>query len=70
MIVDGASIVIERFREANPAFAGEIALSYFEDYAPEETFDVIVMGFVLEHVDDPALVLRRYRALLRRQALR
>jgi SAM-dependent methyltransferase len=65
VIVDGASVVIDRFREANPGFRGEIALSYFEDYAPEETFDVIVMGFVLEHVDDPALVLRRYRALLR-----
>jgi SAM-dependent methyltransferase len=65
VIVDGASVVIERFREANPAFPGEIALSYFEDYAPAEPFDVIVMGFVLEHVDDPARVLARYRPFLR-----
>lgn len=63
-IVDGSSVVIDRFRASHPDFQGQVHLSYFEDYTPEQPFDVIVMGFVLEHVDDPDLILRRYRSFL------
>lgn len=64
VVVDGASVVIEQFRQNTPNFRGEIIESYFEDYMPDAPFDVIVMGFVLEHVDDPDLILERYRAFL------
>jgi trans-aconitate methyltransferase len=33
---------------------------YFENFDPKCDYDLIVMGFVLEHVDDPALILKRY----------
>lgn len=39
--------------------------AYFEEYSPDEKFDVIIMGFVLEHVDNPDLILERYRHFLK-----
>lgn len=63
-VVDGSSVVIEQFRSGSPNFRGEIVDSYFEDYAPNRRFDIIVMGFVLEHVDDPDSILKRYRDFL------
>jgi SAM-dependent methyltransferase len=65
VIVDGASVVIDQFRQNTPGFAGEIVEAYFEDYVPAEQFDIIVMGFILEHVDDPDLILNRYRGFLK-----
>ena len=64
VVIDGASVVIDQFRRSTPDFRGEIVESYFEDYTPGVPFDVIVMGFVLEHVDEPDLILERYRAFL------
>jgi len=65
VIIDGASTVIELFRQKHSGFSGEVILDYFENYSPKELFDVIVMGFVLEHVSDPKLILSRYRQFLR-----
>ena len=65
VIIDGASTVLEQFRQKHPDFTGELVLDYFETYSPPEPFDVIVMGFVLEHVDDPELLLRQYRQYLK-----
>jgi 2-polyprenyl-3-methyl-5-hydroxy-6-metoxy-1,4-benzoquinol methylase len=65
VIVDGASTVIDQFKQKNLNFTGELVLDYFETYTPAEPFDVIVMGFVLEHVDDPDLILKRYRQFLK-----
>src|SRR5208282_1346221 len=42
----------------------EIIETYFESFEGEERFDVIVMGFILEHVDKPAEILARYRRFL------
>ena len=64
VIVDGASGVIDSFLSRTPDFKGEIVLDYFEEYKTEHTFDVIVLGFVLEHVDDPVMILDRYRRFL------
>jgi 2-polyprenyl-3-methyl-5-hydroxy-6-metoxy-1,4-benzoquinol methylase len=65
VIIEGASTVIDLFRQRHPQFSGEIVLGYFETYAPKELFDVIVMGFVLEHVNDPDQILARYRQFLK-----
>lgn len=65
VIVDGASVVIEQFRQSTPDFKGRIVEAYFEDFTPEHQFDIIVMGFILEHVDDPDLILQRYRPFLK-----
>jgi SAM-dependent methyltransferase len=65
VIVDGASKIIDIFKMEHPDFPGTIVLDYFETFDTSERFDVIVMGFVLEHVDDPKFLLRRYRQFLK-----
>ncbi len=68
VVIDGSSVVIQQFKNSTPDFRGQIIDSYFEDYTTDERFDVIVMGFILEHVDDPRLILDRYRAFLKPHA--
>ncbi|OCW56908.1 class I SAM-dependent methyltransferase [Hoeflea olei] len=63
-VVEGSPRVIAHFKANNPWYRGRLAEGYFETYTPERRFDVIVMGFVLEHVDDPRLILSRYRDFL------
>lgn len=65
VIVDGASMVIDQFKQKHPDFTGKLVLDYFETYNPKKSFDIIVMGFVLEHVVDPELVLKRYKNFLK-----
>jgi len=65
VVVEGSSVVLDQFRKTLPDFRGELVEAYFEDYRPAEAFDVIIMGFVLEHVDDPAAILSRYRGFLK-----
>lgn len=65
VIIEGSQVVIDLFNEKSPDFSGEVVFSYFEDFDTEERFDVIVMGFVLEHVEDPGVVLDRFRKFLK-----
>jgi SAM-dependent methyltransferase len=65
VVIEGASSVISQFLDVWPEFKGEIVFGYFEEFDTSEKFDVIVMGFILEHVDNPSLVLRKYRDFLK-----
>lgn len=42
----------------------EVINVYFEEYNTKERFDAIIMGFVLEHVDDPDFILNKYSEFL------
>ena len=64
LVVDGSASVIRQFREQFPNCTTELVEAYFEDFRTDERFDVMVFGFVLEHVDDPQTILRRYREFL------
>ncbi|MGE8449151.1 MAG: class I SAM-dependent methyltransferase [Pseudomonadales bacterium] len=64
VVLDGSPAVIRNFRASHAECRAEIVETYFEGFDTEERFDVIVMGFVLEHVDDPQLILRRFRDFL------
>lgn len=65
VIVEGSSEIIDLLRR-EVALPRQVRLeqAYFEEFQTEERFDVIEMGFVLEHVHDPALVLKRFRQFL------
>lgn len=64
-VIEGsAEIIADYRREANPPAFVQLHNAYFEDIMFDRPFDVIEMGFVLEHVDDPELILRRYRQFL------
>lgn len=65
VVLDGSTVVIDQFRQKHPGFSGEVVETYFENYDTDKRFDVIVMGFVLEHVDDPDLLLQRYRRFMK-----
>lgn len=64
-VVEGSPEIIADYlaKAAPPAFV-QVHEAYFEDIEFDQPFDVIEMGFVLEHVDDPGLVLRRFRGMI------
>ncbi|WP_274309203.1 class I SAM-dependent methyltransferase [Solibacillus daqui] len=65
VVVDGSEEIISNFKKNNDVGQIEIIHSYFEDFHTDEKFDVIVMGFILEHVDNPDLILEKYRHYLK-----
>jgi SAM-dependent methyltransferase len=60
--LDGSSELLERMRSrithVHGAGSWEPVHTYFEDYRAERPFDTVIATYVLEHVDDPALILR------------
>ncbi len=66
VIVEGSDAMIKQFTQTVTLPTNvQIVRSWFEEYTPTESFDVIEMGFVLEHVDDPDLVVSRFKTFLR-----
>lgn len=63
-VLDGSTEVINNFKDNFPRCKAEIIKTYFEDFKCNEKFDIIVLGFVLEHVDEPEKILQKYRTLL------
>lgn len=63
-ILEGDSKIIENFNISHDLNSIDIINAFFEDYVPDRHFDVIVAGFILEHVDDPLLILKKYREYL------
>lgn len=61
VVLDGSRAVIENFKKRYPACSAEIVETFFEEFNTEEKFDVIVLGFILEHVDNPVQILSRFR---------
>jgi len=54
--VDGSNIFIENLKKKHIGIKTENY--FFEEYMPNRKFDNIILGHVLEHVDDPTLVLK------------
>lgn len=65
IVIDGSPAVIREFRQKHPNCSAKIVEALFEEFSSEIQFDIIVMGFVLEHVEDPALILRSYQKYLK-----
>src|SRR5215510_9433495 len=53
VVLEGSPAVIANFRETSPDCRAEIIETYFERFDGQERFDVVVMGFILEHVENP-----------------
>lgn len=64
-VLEGSRDIIDRYcSETSPPPSVIIHHTYFELAELDEPFDLIEMGFVLEHVDDPGFILRKFRTLL------
>lgn len=67
-LVDASLQLIER---AKALYPGKLIVyhSYFEEFTPPVLFDSVICTYVLEHVADPVLVLRRCRSWLKPEGL-
>lgn len=67
LIVEGSGQIIQDYcdKVALPQKV-EIVHSLFENFESNESFDIIEMGFVLEHVDDPSKILSHYKGMLKK----
>lgn len=63
-IIEGSGILAKRARERFPSL--NIINSMFEDFVPEEPYDVVLSFHVLEHVDDVPSLLKRVRNWLKK----
>lgn len=61
-LVEGSARFCEDLRRRHPQ--AEVVHALFEDYEPAGRFDTIVLGHVLEHVNDPVQILSRARGWL------
>jgi SAM-dependent methyltransferase len=64
VVLEGSPAVIRNFGARFPGCTAQVIESFFEEFDTEERFDVIVIGFILEHVDKPLGLIERYRKLL------
>ena len=64
VVIDGSASVISQFQKQYPESRAKVVESYFESFEIYSKFDIIVMGFVLEHVENPQIVLERFRKFL------
>lgn len=55
-IVDGADFFVKNLLERYPNIKGYTSL--FEEYVPKQKYDNIVLGHVLEHVEEPCRILK------------
>lgn len=55
-LVDGSNAFCNQLKEKFPS--AEVYCSFFEEFKPAKLFDNIVLGHVLEHVEDPVFVLK------------
>jgi len=60
VVLEGSPAIIRNFQNNHNDCKARIVETFFENFFTNERFDVIVMGFILEHVDDPLLILRRF----------
>lgn len=64
-ILDGDARIIKRFKEEHQKNNVNIIQTYFETFEADRKYDIIVAGYVLEHVDDPEMILRKYGGILK-----
>lgn len=63
-VVEGSEVLVRNFHSNFPASKTKTHVEMFEHFEPRKPYDVIVMGFVLEHVENPLDLLARYRGFL------
>lgn len=65
-LVEGSGVFCDDLRRRFPQ--ARVVHALFEEFRPGQSFDTIILGHVLEHVQDPVDILRRARAWLTPQS--
>lgn len=55
-VVDGADFYVDTIKMRHPGIEGHAVI--FEEYKPSRTYDNIILGHVLEHVQNPVEILK------------
>lgn len=64
-ILEGSQAIIDKFvKNETHAEKINVILTYFENFESDKKYDIIEMGFVLEHVDDPQEIINKYKNFL------
>ena len=63
-ILEGDKKIIDMFDSGHPNCTAQIINTYFETFETEKKYDVVIMGFVLEHVEDPVSIMSKYKGML------
>ncbi len=61
-LVEGSGLFCDDLRKRFPQ--ATVVHALFEEFAPREPFDTIILGHVLEHVQDPVAILKRVKQWL------
>jgi SAM-dependent methyltransferase len=64
-VIEGSLLFIDKFQRDHPNSNITFINCYFEDFPGNKKWDLIIMGYILEHVEDPNVILRKYRELLK-----
>ncbi len=67
-IIEGSDILIKQFvanKKIDQLKEVSVIHTYFEEYKPVIKYDLIEMGFVLEHVDEPFFILNTFKEHLK-----
>ena len=64
LVIEGSGAIIKKFREKKNLPDTEIIESFFENFETKEKFDYIIMGFILEHVDVPEVIVTKFKKFL------
>ena len=63
-VIEGSLKVIEQHRELLETHRIDIINSFFEEFETDKRYDLIVAGFVLEHVENPSFIISKYLKFL------
>lgn len=65
VVLDGDPQIVKKFKNEHPNLQIEIIETYFEDFNTDEKYDIVICGFILEHVDNPRIILNKYKKMLK-----
>lgn len=63
-VIDGSEVAIDRLKKNITSTKLDVMVSYFEEVETTCKYDTIIMGHILEHVDDPVKILTKFKKYL------
>jgi 2-polyprenyl-3-methyl-5-hydroxy-6-metoxy-1,4-benzoquinol methylase len=64
-VLEGSQEIINKFKTKFPENTANIVNTFFENFNSDKHYDLIIMGFILEHVKDPVQIMKYYKSFLK-----